>query len=568
MSQNGNQVRWRDPVKIPLAGNPSNQSGITDTAFFSAVVRGLQRWQSASAGKANFDYWQGSDTSVYAPNSDYNGLSSIYFASSAGGAGISNNVLGLTQVWYNTDTGEILEADIVLNDLSYHFSTNVRDTSGYGSQSSGYGRNVYIENVITHELGHAFGLSHSAGMQSTMLFMESPEQAYLGCDDQIAIRFLYPGDDNGVRGALRGSVVSETNGASIFGAHVLAISRKRGTVLATAITDSSGNYSINALEPGSYFLIAEPFFAGASALPSYYSSINSRVCGTKSFSRTLLTDGDPNRPHSINVSAGDVTSAPPIQAKCDPSGGAAIIQSTSNNPVSAPIVFDGTSQPSGGFGFADKFGSSGTIYHRLRSVAGRIEVHAMGYSLYSPIHPSVYLIDSDGRSVDTERNEYVYNGNSGYVNYDSSLVASDLPSGDYYIKISASSLSASVYPAGPTALDQVPFLLITGSVNENGSPALAASLAVNARCKMAEDFPAYSSPPGGPQRKSVSNNDEEEDDDGWGFCSFLTTRDTNSKNNQGPSAGAAVGWFLPWLFILVVLRSARRVEIYKKLQLS
>src|ERR1044071_2272309 len=75
--------------------------------------------------------------------------------------GISSNVLGLTQVWYNADTGQILEADTVLNDRDFLFTTDPRDTSGYGAGGSSFtaGRTrVYIENVLTHEFGHSFGL--------------------------------------------------------------------------------------------------------------------------------------------------------------------------------------------------------------------------------------------------------------------------------------------------------------------------------------------------------------------------------------------------------------------------
>src|SRR5205085_9974288 len=131
-----------------------------------------------------------------------------------------------------TTTGRILETDIVLNDLNFRFSTDPRDTSGYGSGGPpgrrGGMSKVFIENVLTHELGHALGLSHSGGLQSTMLFMESPEQAHLGCDEAVAVHALYGGYDS-KRGSLTGSVTS-ISGNPVFGAHVLAISRRRGTV--------------------------------------------------------------------------------------------------------------------------------------------------------------------------------------------------------------------------------------------------------------------------------------------------------------------------------------------------
>src|SRR4051812_31568488 len=99
-TEGGDVVRWKNFVDLPLAGNPINRSGLTESQVYQAVVRGLQRWKAVSAGAVNFDYWQGTDPKVFEPNSDYNGLSSLYFTSNST-SGLSANVLGLTQVWYN-----------------------------------------------------------------------------------------------------------------------------------------------------------------------------------------------------------------------------------------------------------------------------------------------------------------------------------------------------------------------------------------------------------------------------------------------------------------------------------
>ena len=573
LSKSGVPVRWKgDQARLPLAGNPTNRSGLAPSSFFDAVVNGLQRWKTASGGRVAFDYWQGSDPNTYEANSEYNGLSSIYFVSNAAhDPGLSPNVLGLTQVWYDTSNGEILEADVALNDINYQFTLDPRDTSGYGlsgSSSSSMSKRVYIENVITHELGHAFGLSHSGGMQSTMLFMEAPEQAFLGCDDQIAIHVQYPTSDLKTRGAIEGSVTSEA-GAGVFGAQVVAVSVRRGTALATSVTDKSGHYSVGALEPGSYFLMVEPFFAGSSALPDFFSNLNNRICnGAQNFGRTLLLDRDGISPTEIVVHAGQTAQATKIVARCngERSGAANLVSRVdSASRSSAPLVFNGATQgASGTFGAADRFQYSNSVYYRINSVSGSVEVHSLSFSLYSPVRTELELMDSSGQPV-AQSSEAAYVGVSGFKNFDSMLSARGLAPGDYTIRVSSSALEASNYPAGPVSIDTSPFVVITGSVNEP-LPPMASTLAMNPRCRMDENFAAYASPAGGPERHSPPGAG------GVGFCG--TVKDLSQQgsrrlpprspgaDSQGgsPRMGAILGWFIPFFAMFAVTRMARRRE--------
>ena len=561
----GSLVRLRGEVKLNLAGNPTNQSKISADEFKHAVVRGLQRWKEASGNTFNFDYWQGTDSTIYEPNSAYNGLSSVYFTSNSGGKSmLPSNVLGLTQVWYNTDSGDILEADIALNDMAYRFTTNSHDTTGSGSTlpAPNDGRTAFIENVLTHELGHALGLSHTGGLQSTMLFLESPEQAFLGCDEQSGIRALYAGSVGNDRGEIRGNVISDRTGSPIFGAHVLAISRRRGTVVASAMTDKGGSYSLGSLEPGTYFIMAEPFFAGASALPAFYSGISANVCEGAYFGRSLLTGPDANTLQGISVGAGSVIRAPQLAARCG--GGGATVQAlrSSQDLPSSPVIYSGSNP--GGFGFTDKMPySDSTAYYKVTSISGHLEIRAMGYSLYSPVHPSVTLLDLNGQEVRTRKSEEVYvSQDSGYVNHDSALIVNNLPTGDYIVRVTTQPLNIGYYPGGSKPVDQAPFIVLSGSVNE-ADP--TGRLPYNARCRMEEDFAAYTSPPGSPPRGSA-----EADKAGAGssFCGNISIlNDDSSKKGGGthrrppPSSGGAVaGWFLPWLLMAFIARASKRFK--------
>jgi len=556
VTPSGVPVRWPgDSIHFELAGNPQNQTELNDADFYTAVIHGLQRWTKASGDALTFDYWQGHDTKTYPPLSAFDGISMIYFASVAKlNPHLSNNVLGLTQVWYDANTGRVFETDIVLNDRDFRFTTNPHDTSGYGSGSSNFSNGkstVFIENVITHELGHAFGLSHSGGLQSTMLFMESPEQAHLSCDDEVAIHALYPSSDHALRGGIDGQVLNEM-GTPVIGAHVVAISRRRGNALATGLTNQKGNYSIAALEPGTYFLMIEPFYAGPQTLPAYYSGMKANICpnGT-TFGRTLLTEPSHEVPQAISVREGQNTQAPPITALCRPNGGAMIsMHSTSSSMNTAPTLYSsentdhGTPIPGitggkiGGFGGSDQLNINSPNYYRLQGIQGNIEIHALSYSLYSPARPILSLLDTNGKSVSVTTLENVYQGDSGFVNFDSAIYADSLPLGNYYLKITSTELDINLYPAGPVALDVIPFLIITGSINEP-SPPLTQSLANNARCQMEENFSFYTSPDGPPPRHSSENPKT------TGFCA-PTTR---GKEQPESEAALIAGWFFPFILI-------------------
>ena len=553
VTESGVPVRWKGGrVKLDLAGNPQNQSGVAAGDFQASVVRSLRRWEGASSGAIQFDYWQGTDSSKFVPASEYDGLSAIYFASNArSDPHLTSNVLGLTQVWYDTTSGQILETDIVLNDKNFRFTTSASDTSGYGLGSSmalSQSNKVFIENVITHELGHAFGLSHSGGLQSTMLFMESPEQAHLGCDEAAAVRAVYPASGAGAVGAISGTVVSE-QGAPIFGAHVLAISRRRGTVMASALSAKDGTYTISGLEPGAYFLMVEPFYAGSSTLPAYFSAARSDVCpGGRSFGRTPLTDAGGTNLTAVTVKSGGTTATGRFVAQCTGGSGAAIQASvTSAGLGTAPQVFAGGS---GGFGVVDRFSYSTSVYYKLRAVSGHLDLHGVSFSLYSPAKTTLELIDSRGMQVmAADAEDYVYRGDSGFVNYDSRLVADNLPMDDYTVRVSYSTLGASYYPAGPVSLDSVPFVVLTGSVNE-AEPALESQIPFNSRCRQDENFATYVSPAGDPPRHMQGQGSV-------GFCGRVEAAGQGKgpggrmggggTPGAGGGAGAVAGWFLPYL---------------------
>ena len=539
----GLPMKWRRP-KIDFLGNPVNTSGISPEDFFQSVVASLSRWKYASYEQVGFDYWQGNDLGIFSTDSQRDGKSTIYFSSNAPShiPRLPSNILGMTQVWFNSDTGQILEADIALNDIDYVFTMNPMDTSGYGNsnESKKPGPNhVFIQNVITHEIGHAFGLSHSGNLQATMLYTESPEQAHLSCDDQAGIRATYPSTNRSSRGSIEGRV-EDAQGNPLFGVHLVAVSETHGTTLSTTLSQLRGEFKIQGLPAGRYYIYAEPFYAGASALPTYYSKLDYKICPEKKpFPRTFLKDKLSGLLQPISVDPDQTSTAGTISILCQPMVEAlpSIVRDSSSS-LEIPTLLNEADQTEGGTGFVGRFEKlPDTQLFKLKSVSGNLKIHALSYSLYSPIHLSLSLLNINGTPVEQAVADPVYKGRSGFKDLDSSVEAQNLPLGDYWLKISADSLSFRNYPA-PQSRDRIPFFVLTAHWNTQRPRSPRPE--ENARCALLENFPNYQSPPGSPPANGSPQP---------GVCGGIAQNNSIStfRTEQSFSGFAIAGWFLPWI---------------------
>ncbi|MGH9717460.1 MAG: matrixin family metalloprotease [Candidatus Acidiferrales bacterium] len=191
--------------------------------------------------------------------------------------------------------GQILDADTLFrNDGQATFATP-------GALATTEGQGAYdLESLLTHELGHWFGLDHSAVWRAIMFPYAPPPGHFLGArptaqapdaqlsdGDRAGIRMLYPDPNDVVDvGAIRGRVLPANPfalatipppyaGASvtgIYGAHVVAVDSDSGAVIAGAFSGWScnssspsatpqfdGSYDIERLPVGhNYWIYAEP----------------------------------------------------------------------------------------------------------------------------------------------------------------------------------------------------------------------------------------------------------------------------------------------------------------------
>jgi hypothetical protein len=97
----------------------------------------------------------------------------------------ANNTLGLTTVTFNADTGEIYDADLEINAAQKNLTiAEPVPATGFDLQS-----------VVTHEVGHFFGLAHATAPTSTMYAAYKPGTSTLrslAADDIAGICAIYP----------------------------------------------------------------------------------------------------------------------------------------------------------------------------------------------------------------------------------------------------------------------------------------------------------------------------------------------------------------------------------------
>jgi hypothetical protein len=185
----------------------------------------------------------------------------------------------------STQAGQILDADIYFNPSDSR--TTYATPQALATDPTAYD----LESLLTHELGHFLGFSHSA-VWSAILFPFAPApgtfsgmrptsqqpDAPLGDDDRTGLRVLYPDPaDVAHRGSISGKIfpanplalpASPPGVTGVFGAQVVALDAASGAVLRATIGGWSckapgpaqfdGTYEIDGLTVGrSYTVYAE-----------------------------------------------------------------------------------------------------------------------------------------------------------------------------------------------------------------------------------------------------------------------------------------------------------------------
>jgi hypothetical protein len=259
-SLNAFPIKWNINPKTSGAKISGSQPVTT------VIQAAFNTWTAAP--NTNLQVAQGPNSSITSESQSPTTINLVCFACTGADFDEGGDTLAVTLFTYATASGQsdfhggktqfagqMLKADILFNP-AVTFTTDPGAATG----------TVFdLQTVATHEVGHFFGLDHSAVVNAVMFPFSANVREQLSYDDVAAISSLYPGNQTVGTGLIQGTVRFQ-NGGGVFGAHVFAdsvtgmngygASIRSGPIGAMTLPD--GTYTLTGLPADSYTITVEP----------------------------------------------------------------------------------------------------------------------------------------------------------------------------------------------------------------------------------------------------------------------------------------------------------------------
>ena len=252
-----------------------------DSDVVGAARRALARW--ASLANINFVVTWTASTSV-SPADLGDGVSLLTIAVTPENEEFnSDSTTGRTRVFYNPETGAIVEADISINPRP-----RAEDGTALQFSTDGTPGTYDLEATFTHEIGHLLGLDHSAVLGSTMQSRQAFNGTFglpaltertLSEDDRHKVRGLYGPSQR--LGSIEGRLADNRTAGALLplsGVNIWAENAATGRVMASDITADDGSYELQGLDPGAYRIMVAPASEDGASQTKFRSfELNSQV---------------------------------------------------------------------------------------------------------------------------------------------------------------------------------------------------------------------------------------------------------------------------------------------------
>lgn len=267
----GARMRWPAPQQdspplvlrvhgSPAPGQPSPER------LRMAVVNGMRSWNWAIGNQVPFELWMGPEQGTYPSMIADDDMNAIFWRSAALAQGdpqaaqLGPKQAAYTKIYFDPIEARLRGFDLILNDVDFRFVSRQDVALGLVAEPQIEGKELYLEDTLLHELGHALGLDHSLDIDSVLYPRAVGGRPRLSCDDLSTIRAQYEDSKvlaQGSQGEFEG-VVKDEKGRALFGVGVMAVHVHNPKLRASTSTQRDGRFRFRGLREGDYSFYVYP----------------------------------------------------------------------------------------------------------------------------------------------------------------------------------------------------------------------------------------------------------------------------------------------------------------------